>query len=134
MEIRLAKPEDLPQILTHDRWIARDVLAGKIGGGEVAVCMENGEFIGWLRWGLFWDNTPFLSMLHLLPEYRGRGFGTKAMAFWEAEMRRRGHSVLMTSTSSAETAQYFYQKLGYTAVGSFAPPGEPLELIFIKTL
>ena len=100
----------------------------------MAVCIDYGEFIGWLRWGLFWDNTPFLSMLHLLPEYRGRGFGTKAMAFWEAEMRRRGHSVLMTSTSSAETAQYFYQKLGYTAVGSFAPPGEPLELIFIKTL
>ena len=134
MEIRLAQAEDLSQILTHDRWIAKDILVGKIERGEVAVCIYDGTFAGWLRWGLFWDNTPFLSMLHLLPDYRSRGFGAKMMAFWEAKMQNRGYSVVMTSTSSAETSQHFYQKLGYTAVGSFTPPGEPLELIFTKTL
>lgn len=134
MEIRLAQAEDLPCILAHDRWIARDILAGKIERGEAAVCIDGDSFAGWFRWGLFWDNTPFLSMLHLLPEYRSRGFGAKMMAFWEETMKKQGYSVLMTSTSSAETSQHFYQKLGYTAVGSFTPPNEPLELIFIKTL
>ena len=134
MEIRLAQEEDLPPILAHDRWITKDVLSGKIERGEAAVCIDGGAFAGWLRWGLLWDNTPFLSMMHLLPRYRGKGFGSQMMAFWEGEMQKQGYSVLMTSTSSAVTSQHFYQKLGYTAGGSFTPPGEPLELIFTKTL
>lgn len=134
MEIRLAQVEDLLRILAYDKWIAKDILAGKIERGEAAVCMDGGIFAGWLRWGLFWDNTPFLSMLHLLPQYRSRSFGTKMIAFWEEKMQKQGYAVLMTSTSSAETSQHFYQKLGYTAVGSFTPPNEPLELIFIKIL
>ena len=134
MEIRWAHKQDLSQILAHDQWVEKEVLTGKIERGEVAVCIEDGAFAGWLRWGLFWDNTPFVSMLHLLPEYRGRGIGTQMMAFWEKEMEDRGYPLLMTSTSSSETSQHFYQKLGYAAVGSFLPPGEPLELIFLKII
>ena len=49
-------------------------------------------------------------------------------------MKRQGYRGVRATTAASETAQLFYQKLGYTPVGSFTPPGEPLELIFFKAL
>jgi predicted GNAT family acetyltransferase len=33
---------------------------------------------------------------------RGRGFGTRLVAFWEDEMRKAGYEEVMTSTLSSE--------------------------------
>lgn len=76
---------------------------------------------GWLRYGLFWDNTPFMNMLYLLEEYRGKGLGSALVSHWERELLARGFSTVMTSTASDEYAQHFYHKLGYRAVGGFTP-------------
>jgi ribosomal protein S18 acetylase RimI-like enzyme len=58
------------------------------------------------------------------------------MAFWEADMRRRGYDLVMTSTQSDEEAQHFYRKLGYRDCGSFELPfpghEQPPELILAK--
>ena len=56
------------------------------------------------------------------------------MEYWEKSMRELGHGLVMTSTAVNETAQHFYQKQGYRAVGSFALEDQPLELLFMKTL
>ncbi len=71
-------------------------------------------------------------MLVVQEEWQGKGLGRAMMAFWEEKMRAEGYPSVMTSTSSEETAQHFYVKLGYRAVGAFLPEGEPLELIFRK--
>jgi ribosomal protein S18 acetylase RimI-like enzyme len=49
-------------------------------------------------------------------------------------MHRSGYHIVMTSTASDEYAQHFYRKLGYTAIGGFALPGDPYELILSKEL
>ena len=85
-----------------------------------------------MRYSLFWDNTPFLNMLFLLERWRGQGAGRQMMTV--SEMKALGYQLIMTSTASNECAQHFYTKLGYRAVGSFLPEGEPLELIFSKRL
>ena len=87
-----------------------------------------------MRYGLFWDNTPFLHMLHILEGYQKKGYGTAAMEVWEKAMKKLGYGLVMTSTAVNETAQHFYQKLGYSAVGSFSLEDQPLELLFAKTL
>ena len=78
------------------------------------------------------SNTPFLYMLHIAEGSRGRGYGTRAMEYWEEDMRRLGYGLVMTSSASTETAQHFYYKRGYRAAGGFMPADEPLELLFIK--
>ena len=40
----------------------------------------------------------------------------------------------MTSTQTDECAQFFYRKLGYVGIGTFACPGDELELILYKAL
>lgn len=135
MRIREAESADCAAIARHDRWIAHPVLQAKIAaGGCVYVIEADGAFAGWMRWGLFWDNTPFLNMLHLLAPYRRRGLGSAAMDVWEARMASQGYRQLLTSTSSAEDGQHFYRKRGYRDIGSFRLGEEPDELLLVKTL
>lgn len=134
MTIRTATPADLPLLAESDRHITREELVNLIALGRVAVAEEGETFLGWMRWNLFWDNTPFLNMLYLLEPHRGKGYGTAMMNWWEAEMRARGQDTVMTSTASDEYVQHFYVNLAYTAIGGFAPFGESYELIFAKKL
>ena len=102
--------------------------------GRVYIAWEADAPVGWLRWGLFWDNTPFMNLLFVLPQARGQGVAAALVARWEADMHAQGYGVVMTSTASDEDAQGLYRHLGYRAVGGFLPEGEPYELMFAKRL
>ena len=134
MNIRTAQPGDLPALSRRDRHIAPRELENSVRLGRVYVAEEGGELVGWLRWNLFWDNTPFMNLIFVLPGRRGEGLGRALTARWEERMREAGYETVMTSTQSNEYAQHFYDKLGYAAVGGFLLPGEPYELIFAKKL
>ena len=134
MNIRIATTKDLAVISRHDHHISPAELENSIRLGRVALAEENGEFLGWLRWNLFWDNIPFLNLIYLLEPHRGKGRGKAMMAWWESRMAELGFHTVMTSTASDEYAQHFYVNLGYTAVGGFTPFGDSYELIFGKKL
>lgn len=134
MTIRTAAETDLPILVQYDRHISQAELENMTHLGRVIIGEVNGEFAGWLRWNLFWDNTPFVNLLYLLEPYRGMGCGREMMLHWEQEMQKLGFETVMTSTASDEYAQHFYRKLGYTAIGGFTPFGDPYELIFAKKL
>ncbi|MDE7041534.1 MAG: GNAT family N-acetyltransferase, partial [Oscillospiraceae bacterium] len=96
--------------------------------------LDGGRAAGWLRYNLFWDNLPFLNMLYLFEEYRGKGYGAQLVQYWEAEMAGAGHREVLTSTLSNERGQFFFRKRGYTDCGALLLPGEPLEIILRKEL
>ena len=132
--IRYAQPQDIKVLTAHDRHIRPEELARSAGQKKVLVMVEEGRFAGWLRYSLFWDNTPFMNMLFMLEAYRGRGLGGQLTAFWEQEMKAQGYTQVLTSTQSNEEAQFFYRKQGYTDCGALLLPGEPLEIILRKEL
>lgn len=132
--IRTANKSDAELLLSFDRHISRSELESIIGLGRVFILECGGSFAGWLRYGLFRDNTPFMNMFFLLEEYRGRGFGKKLVLFRERKMAEYGYVIVMTSTASDEYAQHFYNRLGYKTVGGFAPSGESYELILSKKI
>lgn len=134
MTIRKAVQEDLPFLLAHDRHIAAAEIRLVVSLGRMLVLEEKAHVVGWLRWNLFWDNTPFMNMLYFLEEERGKGFGRQLVAYWEALMKATGYSLVMTSTQSDETAQHFYRKLGYVDSGALLLKEEPLEIILTKEL
>ncbi len=134
MNIRTASPDDTPVLQQHDRHISPGELETSVRLGRVYVAEEHGEFAGWLRYNLFWDNTPFMNLLYVLDSHRGKGYGRLLVEYWEDRMRRAGYGTVMTSTQSNECAQHFYERLGYGAVGGFLPPGECYELILTKRL
>ena len=133
--IRLAAANDLSFLSEHDRHISLTELDSAIRLGRVLLLeTADGKPIGWLRWNLFWDNTPFMNMLYLLEDYRMQGYGRALTRHWEQLLREKGYAAAMTSTQANEGSQHFYRHLGYEDVGGFLLPGETYELILHKAL
>ncbi len=132
--VRYANENDWEALSRYDRHIAPEELRTSIRLQRV-ILLEDGEgFAGWLRYNLFWDNTPFMNLLFLLEDRRGRGYGGQLTAFWETEMKLLGYEQVLTSTLANERAQHFYRRRGYTDCGALLLPGEPLEILFRKEL
>ena len=135
-------------VTNHDKsfWFTLDKnLTGSEGKFELKVRDKRGYIIrddtrpiGIMRYNLFWDNTPFLTLIYFDEAYRGKGFGKQAMRHWENEMKGLGYKMVMTSTNVDENAQHFYRKLGYIDKGALfldnTPFEQPQELIMLKIL
>ena len=134
MEMRYAVKADLDWLIQHDVHIRPAVCEAAIEAGHVLVLLISGRLAGWLRYNLFWDEIPFMNLLYLLPQYRGKGYGAQLVAFWETSMKSQGYDRVMTSTQANESAQHFYRKQGYQDAGGFFPFCEDLELVLTKRL
>ena len=134
MEIRYAKPGDLEMISEYDEHISKEEMKNSIAMKRIILLFIDGEYEGWLRFNLFWDNIPFMNMLFISEEQRGKGYGRDLVEFWEHEMAKQGYKIVMTSTQSDEEAQFFYRRLGYEDRGALLLPKEPLEIIFYKNV
>ena len=132
--IRRATLSDLPFLAAHDVHLPEGESENVLRAGRILLFEVDGGPVGWLRWGMFWDNTPFMNLLYLLEDYRRQGLGRALVRHWEQQMRTAGHALVMTSTQANEDAQGFYRHLGYTDVGGFLLPGEAYELILVKQL
>jgi ribosomal protein S18 acetylase RimI-like enzyme len=53
---------------------------------------------------------------------------------WERSQLVAGHTIVLSSTVSAETAQHLYRRLGYVDSGVLLLPDEPAELLLRKPL
>ena len=102
------------------------------------VLEEDGVPVGLLRYNLFWDNTPFCTMLFVDWPYQRKGYGRLLMEHWERDMKEQGYGMLLTSTQVDEDAQHFYRRLGYRDCGGLVldVPGyeQPMELFLVKAI
>lgn len=134
MRVAFASPDDLDFLAGKDHHVDRDVIRAKVARREIMVAYAEDYPVGFLRHGYLWDEIPFMNLLWVEEESRGKGYGTQLISFWEREMRKLGHDAVMTSSSSNERAQHLYRRLGYVDVGSLLMPDEPLEIVFLKGL
>jgi ribosomal protein S18 acetylase RimI-like enzyme len=132
MRVAFANPEDLNYLAEEDHHIGRNVIEEKIARREIIVAHREDRRVGFLRYGYFWDEIPFMNLLWVRGDSRGKGYGTQLISFWEEEMHKLGYDSVMTSTLSNERAQHLYRRLGYEDVGSLLMPEEPLEIVFLK--
>lgn len=134
IRIRPATFGELNVISESDRHVPREHMEKLISDGFIATAFYEEQFAGLLRYGLFWDEVPFMNMLWVKEEYRGKGVGTALVREWERLMAEKGYGTAMTSTQANETSQHFYRKLGYRDMGGFTPFGEEYEIIMGKQL
>ena len=138
MEIRYAQLNDKTEWYRLDRHLPEAGFEEKVRIKQGYVLTEDDKVIGVLRYNLFWDNTPFCTMLYIDNAYQNKGYGRLLMEHWEKEMKSKGYGMIMTSTQVDEEAQHFYRKLGYKDCGGFTVdvPGyeQPMEMIMIKAL
>lgn len=134
MTIRFATLQDFQTLLRYEKHIRESELKHAITQNRIFLAENEDRCCAWLRYGLFWDNTPFMNMLYVLEQERGKGYGKALVTHWENEMRQLCYPVVMTSTLAEEYAQHFYMNLGYRAAGGFFPYQEGYEIIMTKKL
>ena len=64
----VASTADLPFLGDVDTHVSPDTLADLVSIGRVMVVEVDGDAVGFLRWGLFWDQIPFMNLLWVLPD------------------------------------------------------------------
>ncbi|MDD3243239.1 MAG: GNAT family N-acetyltransferase [Eubacteriales bacterium] len=135
MKVRLATQEDRDFLLQWDHHLPPKQLAEKLRCGQIYILEDEAAARqGWLRYGLFWDEIPFMNLLWVMDGHRGEGWGRALVERWEADCRDAGYDRVMTSTQSNEDSQHFYRHLGYVDTGALLQSGEPLEIILAKEL
>ncbi len=136
IEIRYAQLEDKEFWYVLDRHLPESEFDNKVRNKQGYVLFEDSKPVGLLRYNMFWDNTPFCTMLFVDWSCQKRGYGKMLMEHWETDMKAQGYGMLMTSTQVDEDAQHFYRKLGYKDCGGFIVdvPGyeQPMEMVMIK--
>ena len=138
IEIRYVEEKDKTFWFSLDKHLPESEFDKKVRDKQGYVLFENGEAVGLLRYNLFWDNTPFCTMLFVDWSKQKNGYGKALMNHWEDDMRNQGYEMVMTSTQEDEEAQHFYRKIGYKDCCGFTVdfPGyeQPMELILMKDL
>lgn len=136
--IRIVKSSDKKFWNLLDKHLPDKEFEKKVRDKMGYIILEDEKQIGILRYNLFWDNTPFLTLIHIDWSFQKKGFGYKAMDFWEQEMKKLGYGMTMVSTQVNEEAQHFYRKLGYKDCGCLVvdiPKYEqPMEMFMVKGL
>lgn len=138
LEIRYVIKEDKTFWYQLDKHLPEQEFESKVNEKRGYVLLDNNIPIGLLRYNLFWDNTPFCTMLFISQDFHRRGYGKKLMEHWESDMKAKGYGLLLTSTQVDEEAQHFYRKLGYKDCGGLIIniPGyeQPMELFLSKSI
>ena len=137
-EIRYIQTGDKDFWFSLDRHLPETEFEKKVRDRQGYVLLRDGKPLGLLRYNLFWDNTPFCTMLYIASDFQGQGYGKKLMEYWEKNMKEQGYGMVLTSTQVDEQAQHFYRKLGYKDCGGFVVDikgqEQPMELFLIKAL
>lgn len=137
-EIRYIQIDDKAFWYSLDKHLPEEEFLNKVRNKRGYVLLENNKPIGLLRYNLFWDNTPFCTMLFIDWNYQNKGYGKRLMEYWENDMKSKGYAMLLTSTQVDEKAQHFYRKLGYKDCGGLVIDipkyKQPMELFMIKEI
>lgn len=95
-----------------------EFLKWKVDRQEVILVELEGQIIGYLRIEYIWSKIPYMGLIFLLREHRGKGIGSQLMEFLEEHLRSKGHKYLYSSSQLDEAApQAWHRHIGFKEVG-----------------
>lgn len=134
IQTRYVESSDKAFWFSLDKHFSESEFEKKVRDKQGYVLLADGCPAGILRYNLFWDNTPFCTLLYIAEKFQRKGYGRELMNVWEADMKARGYDWLLVSTQSDENAQHFYRALGYEDCGCLLAPDQPMEIFLGKHL
>lgn len=106
-QVRYVQADDKEFWYSLDKHLSEKEFENKIQNRQGYIIFDGAQAIGLLRYNLFWDNTPFCTLLYVKDAFQKRGAGRQLMEYWENDMRSQGFGMVMTSTQVDEDAQHF---------------------------
>lgn len=115
---RLATPSDLDACLAFEWTRTRDDLAWHVAAELLFVAESDGALVGYLRLESFWKTMPYLALIVVRPELRGRGIGGRLLQCVREQLRERGYRSLLSSTTAGEDGpRRWHERQGFAVVG-----------------
>ena len=127
MKLKYMEAEDKAFVMSIDKHVNEEQYANRVLTKSGYVIWDGDEPVGLMHHAVLWDNLPFLNLIYIQEECRGKGYGTEAMRLWEEDMGNRGYKMVLISTQVDEDAQHWYRKLGYVDCGGLLMNGTPFE-------
>jgi len=127
MKLKYMEAEDKAFVMSIDMHVSEEQYANRVLTKSGYVIWEGDERVGLMHHAVLWDNLPFLNLIYMREDCRGKGYGTEAMRLWEEDMKNRGYKMVLISTQVDEDAQHWYRKLGYVDCGGLLMNGTPFE-------
>lgn len=91
IQIRYVETEDKEFWYGLDNHLPEHEFEKKVRDKQGYVLLNDDVRVGLLRYNLFWDNTPFCTMLFVDWSKQKKGFGRELMKFWEEDMKMQGY-------------------------------------------
>jgi len=105
----------------RDRDATRETIEYAIDSGELQVALDDGSRAAGLIWtaerGAF-GSFPYLRLIAVREDLRGRGIGSRLMDHFEEQGFARRPRVFLLVSDFNSGAQRFYERRGYTQVGA----------------
>lgn len=137
INVRYAQIRDLTGCAETDYGLPRRVIEQKITAQEIVIAEIQGQIVGYLRLDYLWSSIPYIALISVEEAHRRRGIGRAILAFVEAEARRQGRKVLLSSSQVDEPEpQAWHRHMGFAECGILAGinDGGIGEVFFRKVL
>ena len=109
-------------------------LRAQIRDGRLLIIESLEVPVGFIKFSVLWELVPFMEVIVIRNDYRGRGIGRRAVRDWEELMGARSFNLTIVSTQADETAQNFWRRIGYQDCGTLALPDRPIELFMYRDI
>ena len=142
--IRFARLADL-DFAYQDGYISTEILKRKIDAQlalnsdrieDILIAERNGKRVGYVRLEYLWSIVPYISLIHVLPDFRQQGIGKALLRFLETFLRDTGHEALYSSSQADEPEpQAWHRYVGFEECGFIAGINDGAgEVFFRKSL
>jgi GNAT superfamily N-acetyltransferase len=122
--VRPARDADLA-FVAQDGYVGEDRVARQIAAGEVWIAEDAGMPLGYLRLEYLWGRVPYIALIRVLPEHRGRGTGRALLSAAEQHASAAGHPWLYSSSQADEPEpQAWHRRMGFSECGFLAGVNE----------
>ena len=132
--LRDAQDKDLAFLRSFTSEPGDQQLLAQIRDGRLRIIESSEGAVGFIKFCVLWEVLPFIEVIVIRDDCRGRGIGREAIRDWEKEMCGGSFQRIIVSTQADETAQYFWRRIGYQDCGSLALPGRPVELFMYRDI
>jgi ribosomal protein S18 acetylase RimI-like enzyme len=116
--VRFAIQNDKEPCFEFDHSDRQDIIENKIDMHEIILAERCGEVVGYLKLEYIWSKLPYISLIILKPEFRGKGIGTLMLNYLIEFLQLNGYETLLSSSQVNEAEpQMWHRKKRFVECG-----------------
>ncbi|GBG08237.1 putative GNAT family N-acetyltransferase [Paenibacillus agaridevorans] len=104
---------------------------------EIILAKDDEDLIGYLRLEYLWSKYPYIGLIMVHPDYRGKGLGKRLLKYVEEHLKSKGLKTIYSSSQVNEAdPQEWHRKMGFKECGIIngINEGKIGEVFFVKEL